>query len=147
MFSQFKNVHFVSLSTLNFALLIIHFTLISLLSADAPDTLWTRIYGDTALEKGYSIQQASDGGFIIAGSTNSSGAGGYDVYLIRTNSNGDTVWTRTYGGTSSDEGHSIQHTNDSGYIIVGSSMSFGGDDQDVYLIRTNSNGDTLWTKT
>ena len=122
-------------------------SLFSLLSAGAPDTLWTRVYGDTAVEGGYSIQQTSDGGFIIAGRTNSFGAGGYDVYLIRTNSNSDTLWTRTYGGASGDEGHSVQHTNDSGYIIVGSSMSFGASDFDVYLIRTNPNGDTLWTKT
>ncbi len=127
--------------------IILHFilTLFSLLLAGAPDTLWTRTYGGELTDGGYCVQQTNDGGFIISGYTNSFGAGGYDVYLIRINSNGDTLWTRTYGGIEKDEGWSVQETSDGGFIIAG----YTGPhlDEDVYLIRTEPNGDTLWTKT
>ena len=108
------------------------------------DTAWTRTYGGASDDHGYSVQQTKDGGYIIAGATYSFGAG-YDVYLITTDSLGDTLWTRTYGGSEHDLGHSVQQTKDGGYIIGGGTMSFGGDD--VYLIRMDSLGETLWTRT
>jgi hypothetical protein len=111
------------------------------------DTLWTRIYGGANLDEGYSVQQTSDGGYIVAGDTRSFGAGGADVYLIKTNASGDTLWTRTYGGTSDDQGYSVQQTSDGGYIIAGTTESFGAGGLDVYLIKTNASGDTLWTRT
>ena len=111
------------------------------------DTLWTKTYGGDSSDGGNSVQQTSDGGFIIAGWTESFGAGQNDIYLIQTDSNGDTLWTRTYGGADNDIGTSVQQTNDGGFIIAGYTRSFGAGDYDVYLIRTNSNGDTLWTKT
>jgi hypothetical protein len=111
------------------------------------DTLWTRTYGDSSSDHGYSVQQTSDGGYIIAGETWSFGAGSYDVYLIKTNASGDTLWTRTYGGTRADGGNSVQQTSDSGYIIAGGTQSFGAGSCDVYLIKTNASGDTQWTRT
>ena len=111
------------------------------------DTLWTKTYGDTYDDIGYSVQQTSDDGYIITGSTFSFGAGLEDVYLIKTNANGDTIWTKTYGGTSHDYGRSVQQTTDGGYIIAGNTTSFGAGGIDVYLIKTNANGDTIWTKT
>ncbi len=111
------------------------------------DTLWTKTYGGTADDGAWSVQQTNDGGYIITGATNSFGAGGIDVYLIKTNANGDTLWTKTYGGTGVDGGFSVQQTSDSGYIIAGVTNSFGVDTFDIYLIKTNANGDTLWTKT
>jgi len=112
------------------------------------DTLWTRTYGGTREDRGRSVQQTADGGYVIAGSTRSFGAGGYnDVYLIKTNDQGDTLWTRTYGGTGFDSnGSSVQQTTDGGYIITGYTSCFGAG-QDVYLIKTNAQGDTLWTRT
>jgi len=111
------------------------------------DTLWTRTYGGVNWEEGYSVEQTTDGGYIIAGYTNSPGAGSDDVYLVKADSSGDTVWTRTYGGTGNDDGWSVQQTSDGGYVIAGCTWSFGAGASDVYLIRTDAHGDTLWTTT
>ena len=113
----------------------------------AGDTVWTRAFGGASGDEGYSVQQTIDGGYVVAGVTNSFGAGIADVYLIKTDAAGDTVWTRTYGGTSNDEGYSVQQTADSGYIIVGYTSSFGAGNQDVYLIKTNAVGQVVWTNT
>jgi hypothetical protein len=119
-----------------------------LLKTDASgDTLWTKTYGGVNNDISYSIQQTSDGGYIIAGYTNSFGAGGYDVYLLKTDASGDTLWTKTYGGVNNDISHSIQQTSDGGYVTAGYTYSFGAGMCDVYLIKTDSLGDTLWTKT
>jgi len=111
------------------------------------DTLWTRTYGGTDDGEGSSVQQTSDGGYVVAGWTGSIAAASYDVYLIKTDSSGDTLWTRAYGGTNSDRGNSVQQTTDGGYIVAGYTYSYGAGNQDVYLIKTNSLGDTLWTRT
>jgi len=118
-----------------------------LLKTDADgDTLWARTYGGSAPDYGFSVQQTSDSGYITAGYTLSFGAGGSDVYLVRTDANGNTLWTRTYGGTGTDEGYSAQQTTDGGYIVAGRTTSFGGGGDDVYLVKTDANGDTLWTR-
>ncbi|MQY71655.1 hypothetical protein GH141_06980, partial [bacterium] len=97
----------------------------TLFAAQPPDTLWTRTYGGTGEDVGHFVQETSDGGYIIAGYTTSFGAGSYDVYLVKTNEDGDTLWTKTYGGTGSDVGYSVQETPDEGYIIAGRTTSFG----------------------
>ena len=110
------------------------------------DTLWTRSYGGSGTDEGCAIEQTRDGGYIIAGHTESYGAGGYDIYLIKTDSLGNTQWTRTYGGDQSDRAYSIQQTSDDGYVIGGYSHSFGPW-TDFYLVKTDALGDTLWTRT
>ncbi|MBI4722154.1 MAG: hypothetical protein HY769_04030, partial [Candidatus Stahlbacteria bacterium] len=113
----------------------------------AGDTLWTRTYGGIGGDYGYSVQECYGGGFIIAGETESFGAGGTDVYLIRTDAAGNTLWTRIYGGTDDDCGYSVQECMGGGFIIAGRTGSFGAGMWDVYLIRTDANGDTLWART
>lgn len=76
-------------------------------------------FGGDSLDMGYSIQQTIDGGYIITGSTESYGSGDADVYLIKTDANGDSLWTKTFGGPGQDYGSSLQITSDGGYIITG----------------------------
>jgi hypothetical protein len=113
----------------------------------APNTLWTRTFGGNGDDWANSIQQTSDGGYIIAGGTYSFGAGRDDVYLVKTNSIGDTLWTRTFGGTNWDEAWSVKQTSDGGYIVAGITWSFGAGNRDFYLIKINSFGDAIWTRT
>jgi hypothetical protein len=110
------------------------------------DTLWTKTFGGTTDDGGWTVRQTSDGGYIVAGYTASFGAGGYDVYLIKTDVTGELVWAKTYGGSGNDVAETVQQTTDGGYIISGGTYSFGSGGEDVYLIKTNSNGDTLWTR-
>jgi uncharacterized delta-60 repeat protein len=111
------------------------------------DTLWTETYDAGESEAGYSVAVTSDGGFVIAGYTQSIGSAEADVYLIRTNAVGDTLWTRTYGGSGNDFGRGVRVTSDGGYLIIGTTTSYGAGGVDVYLIRTNNDGDTVWTRT
>ncbi len=128
-------------------LIIIFMSLTAVLAqAQAPDTLWTRTFGGTNSDKAMCVRQTSDGGFIITGKTESYGVGGSDAYWIKTDANGDTVWTRTCGGHDYDIGYSVEQTID-GYIIAGYSESFNPPYSDVYLIKTYINGDTAWTRT
>jgi hypothetical protein len=100
-----------------------------------PDTLWTRTYGGTDVDVGYSVAQTADGGFIVSGYTSSFGTGETDVYLIRTNSNGDTLWTETYGGIFGEIGFSLAQTSDGGFIVAGYTRSFGAGSYDVWLLK------------
>jgi hypothetical protein len=106
-----------------------------------------KTFGGINVDRGNCIRQTSDKGYIIVGYTNSFGAGGYDVYLIKTDSSLNTLWTKTYGGTDWDFGSCVEPTTDGGYIICGSTYSYGKGNEDYYLIKTTSNGDTVWTKT
>ena len=111
------------------------------------NTVWTKTYGGTGWDEGHSVQETQDGGYIIAGSTESFGAGSADVYLIKTDAAGNTVWTNTFGGTDDDGGFSVQETQNGGYIIAGTTFSFGAGSGDVYLIKTDAAGAAIWTKT
>jgi hypothetical protein len=119
-----------------------------LIKTDASgDTIWTRTYGGASHDGGYSVAQTADGGYVIAGYTKSFGAGREDVWLIKTDASGDTIWTRTVGGTDRDEGWSVAQTADSGYIIAGRTKSCGAGDYDVWLVKTDAFGNTIWTRT
>ena len=109
--------------------------------------LWSQTYGGTGIDHGYSVQQISDGGYIIAGMTNSFGNGGYDVYLIKTSENGVEQWNQTYGSPYEDYGYSVQESSDGGYVIVGYTETLGNEEYDVYLIKTDGFGIEQWTQT
>lgn len=121
---------------------------VCLIKTDAlGDMVWTRTFGGSADDKGRSVQQTADGGYIVVGETATDEAIFYDVYLIKTDASGDTVWTRTFGGINHDDGYSVQQTADRGYIIAGGTASYGAGHFDVWLIKTNASGDIAWTRT
>ncbi|HIA06202.1 MAG TPA: hypothetical protein EYN71_05790, partial [Flavobacteriales bacterium] len=107
-------------------------------------------YGGEEEEYGFAAQQTNDGGYIIAGTTKSYGFAQTlaDIYVIKTDSLGDTLWTRTYGETGNDYAKAIRQTADSGYIIVGHTESFGiGTSDDFYLLKIDAVGAIEWSKT
>lgn len=106
---------------------------------------WAKSFGGAGNESGYCVQQTSDGGFIIIGNTDTYVAGGaWDMYLVKTTSDGTLQWSKTFGGTAVEEGRSVQETNDGGFIITGYTTSLGG--ADVYLVKTASDGTLQWTR-
>jgi hypothetical protein len=109
------------------------------------DSLWSKTFGGYNWDVGFSIKQTTDGGFIITGSTESFGNGLTDVYLIKTDNSGNELWTKTFGGTDYDRGNSIQQTQDGGYVITGQTKSFGKGDWDIYLIKTDDQGNITST--
>ena len=110
------------------------------------DTLWAKSYGGPLQDLGWFVQQTSDDGYIMTGFTQSFGAGVEDIYLIKTDSLGDLMWSRTFGGINNDRGNCVRQTTDGGYIVAGFTESFGAGSSDIFLIKTDANGDSLWTK-
>jgi len=111
------------------------------------DTLWVRNFGGGLWEKGYAVRQTPDGGYIVAGFTASFGAGAYDVYLIKVDADGNLLWDRTYGGTSYEGAYAAQITSDGGYVLAGWTSSFGSGGDDMYLVKTDADGNFLWQRT
>ena len=109
------------------------------------DSLWTKTLGGSNDDAGYSVQQTTDGGYIITGDTRSFGNGGWDIYLIKTDGSGTEQWSQTFGGSDDDYGNSVQQTTDGGYIIAGETSSFGNGGWDVYLIKTDGSGNITST--
>jgi len=116
-------------------------------TAVAQDTLWTRVYGGPVNDYIQSARHTSDGGYIFCGATESYGAGDWDVYILRTDAGGDTLWTRTYGGTDHDIASSLESTAEGDFIITGETASFGAGEHDAYLLKMDPDGDTLWART
>lgn len=108
---------------------------------------WQVTIGGEDADAGYSVQQTSDGGYILLGYTESYGAGEKDFWLVKTDSNGNKQWDKTFGGSEYDEGHSIQLTRDGGYILLGWTMSYGAGEKDFWLIKTDARGKKQWDRT
>ena len=117
------------------------------LYSQSPVSLWTQVIGGDSVDVGYDVEELWDGGFAVVGYTKSISLTNYDVLLLRTDSNGDTLWTKTYGGSEDDFGYSIKLAEDGGFIIGGVTNSFGSGGSDFYLIKSDSLGSVNWTKT
>jgi hypothetical protein len=122
-----------------------------LLKTDADgEMVWEKSFGGGGYDIGNSVQITPDGGYVIAGTTNSFGGESYAVYLIKTDADGEFQWQKTFGGAGDDEGRCVQVTPDGGYVVAGSTYSFGsfenGYQSDIYLIKTDLDGDLLWQR-
>ena len=121
---------------------ILNFTMLS----SAAVTYWAKTFGGADQDYGSEVQQTADGGYIVIGSTKSFNNGVDDLYLIKTDNNGDTLWTKVYGGLWGDAGRSITEDINGNYLATGYTMSFEPGNADVWILKFNESGDTLWTK-
>ncbi|MEA3287223.1 MAG: FISUMP domain-containing protein [Candidatus Marinimicrobia bacterium] len=108
---------------------------------------WTRTFGGAEEDRASSVQQTTDGGFILTGYTRSFGDIEGDFWLIKTDANGNEEWNQTFGGPGGEWAFSVQQTHDGGYLIAGYTESFGAGNQDGWLIKTNTLGVEEWSYT
>jgi predicted secreted protein len=127
--------------------LISFFTLAVCTSLGGAAQGWSQAYGGLGDNETFSVVQTSDGGFALAGYTNSSGAGGYDGWLVKINSSGTMQWNQTYGGSNDDFAFSVIQTSDSGYALAGITTSYGAGESNVWLVKTDSLGNIQWNQT
>jgi predicted secreted protein len=106
-----------------------------------------KTYGCWNNEFAYSVVQARDGGYLLAGTTNSLGESGVDVWLVKIDADGNALWNKTFGGDYSDIARHVIQTNDGGYALIGYTSSFGAGECDAWLVRMDSNGNMQWNKT
>jgi hypothetical protein len=107
------------------------------------DSLWTKTYGGNFMETSSGLWTTTDGGYILTGSSNTFSNGDFDGYVVKTNNNGDTLWTKHYGGTGVDYLSSVQQTSDNGYIFAGLTSILGSGDNNMYILKTDSLGEVL----
>lgn len=109
------------------------------------NVIWHKTYGGTKDDSASSIIKTSDGNYLLVGLTFSYGSNG-DVYVLKINPNGDVVWEKYFGGESVDEGNAVVETYDKGFVIVGSTRSYGVMGLGVYILKLSSSGNLLWQK-
>lgn len=109
--------------------------------------MWSRMYGRSGRDEGRSVCQTMDGGYVIVGLSDSFGHRNDDVYLVKIDPSGNEVWSRTYGGSGRDAGRSVRQTADGGYIVVGLTDSFGLGNEEIYLFKTDPDGNLVWSRT
>ncbi len=111
-----------------------------LIKADSVGNItWAKTYGGLNEDDGLSVKQANDGGYVFVGNTADS-LGRFDVFLAKTDNTGNLLWTKSYGGINSDYGYSVAQTIDNGFVITGTTNSYGAGDDDLFFIKTDSTG-------
>ena len=108
---------------------------------------WEMAYGGGGNDYCRSIRRAKDGGYIVAGQTNSFGAGNGDFWVLKLNSNGGVEWEKAYGGSGKENASFIRQTSDEGFIVTGYTDSFGAGNGDIWVLKLNSDGTVAWQKT
>jgi len=119
-----------------------------LVKTDASGNMqWNKTYGGGNWDRARSMIQTSDGGYALAGDTGFYSADDSDIWLVKTDSFGNQLWNRTYGGAGDDECSSIVQTQDGGYAFAGFTYSSGAGLADIWLVKTGSSGAAQWNKT
>jgi len=113
----------------------------------ASSTMWSQTYGGTLDDEAATLVQTGDGGYAIAGTTYSFGAGSADFWLIKTDANGNIEWNQTYGGAETDVAQAMVQTSDRGFALAGQTYSFGVGDKNFWLVKVDSSGSIQWNKT
>lgn len=106
--------------------------------------LWERTFGGEKSEYGWALASTPDGGFVLAGQTDSIGEGDKDGYLVKVDAGGNALWSQTYGGPEEDRLYSVDRCVDGGFVLTGTTKSFGADNRNAYLIKTNNSGALEW---
>ena len=109
------------------------------------DTVWSGYYGGKEEDRAYSIVK-TDNGYVIAGDTESYGHGDKDMYLVHINKKGKREWHAAFGGDDDETAQAVLKTKDGGYLMVGSTDSFGLNYKDAYVVKTDKNGKLLWQR-
>ncbi len=109
-------------------------------------TTWAKRYGGSNYDSVSSVVPTADGGYVLAGYTNSFGSNDVDAWVIKLNAEGDVIWSKTYGGVRADTAFAILTTNDRGYIVAGSSGSFGTLYSNFWLFKLDESGNLIWQK-
>ena len=108
---------------------------------------WSNEYGEYGTSTARSLVATSDGGYALAGEANPFGPGGFDFLLVKTDSNGNMEWSKTYGGTGWDTAYSLVETSDGGYAIAGTINAYTTDNSDFLLVKTDGYGNMEWNRT
>jgi hypothetical protein len=108
---------------------------------------WETTFGSTEFDYGASVRQTDDEGFIICGATTARTGLSSDVYLIKTDSDGDVEWETIVGGPNHDNGSSVIQARDGGYLVAGETESYGERGLNAYLMMTSGEGELMWEKT
>ena len=112
---------------------------------------WQKTYGGGSWDIAFSTQQTTDGGYIVSGTTSSFGDGLRDIWVLRLSPDGNIIWDKTYGGKGEESEYfrhiPIEPTSDGGYIVAGSTRSFGAGEDDFWILKLNADGDITWQKT
>lgn len=106
--------------------------------------IWDKTFGGNKSDWANSVQQTKDGGYIIGGWTESFGSGGKDVLLIKIDAQGNETWNKTFGGNRTDSCNDARQTIDGGYILTGDTYSYNSHKGDVWLIKTDMDGEKIW---
>jgi len=111
------------------------------------DSLWTKKFGTTATDNIENILRLADGSFILTGGTDGPGFGGNDGLVVKTDSGGTVIWSKIYGGNSQDDFHQAFETTDNGFLLSGTSRSSGALEPNMWLVKTDASGDSVWSQT